>query len=258
MSEKRSANDRSAIRHIIGIVSGKGGVGKSYVTGSIAVELAKQGYRVGILDGDVTGPSIPHMFLITSGVYGDETAIFPATSAHLDIKIISSALLLDGGEDPIMWRGPLIGDLVTQFYTTVAWGELDYLLIDFPPGTSDVALSAFDQIPVDGIILVTTPQQMVQTIVKKTQKMAETLKVKLLGIIENMAYVLLPETNEKYYLYGANRLEDLQKSFAINILGSLPFLPNNTKLIDEGKIEVSDTSLFTAIVSALEEEMNHA
>lgn len=258
MSKKSNANERSAINKIIGIVSGKGGVGKSYVTGSIAVELAKQGYRVGILDGDVTGPSIPHMFNITTGVYGDESAIFPATSAHLGIKIISSALLLDGGEDPIMWRGPLIGDLVTQFYTTVAWGELDYLLIDFPPGTSDVAISAFDQIPVDGIVLVTTPQQMVQTIVKKTQKMAEELKVKLYGVIENMAYILLPDTNEKYYLYGTNRMEDLQETFAINILGSLPFLPNNTKLIDEGKIEVSDTTLFSPIVSELEKETKNA
>ncbi|MDY0214276.1 MAG: P-loop NTPase [Bacilli bacterium] len=252
------ASDKSTIKHIIGIVSGKGGVGKSYVTGSLAVELAKQGYNVGVLDGDVTGPSIPHMFNIKEGVYGDEASIYPAVSHHLGIKIISAALLLDGGEDPIMWRGPLIGDLVTQFYTTVSWGELDYLLIDFPPGTSDVALSAFDQIPLDGIVLVTTPQQMVQTIVKKTYKMAEQLKVKLLGVIENMAYVLLPNTNEKYYLYGTNKLEDLQKSFPINILGSLPFLPSNTKLIDEGKIEVSDTTLFTSISETLVKELDHA
>lgn len=258
MNKKSSAHERSVINKIIGIVSGKGGVGKSYVTGSVAVELAKQGFRVGILDGDVTGPSIPHMFNINSGVYGDESSIFPATSGHLGIKIISSALLLDGGEDPIMWRGPLIGDLVTQFYTTVAWGELDYLLIDFPPGTSDVALSAFEQIPVDGIVLVTTPQQMVQTIVKKTQKMAEELNVKLFGVIENMSYVLLPNTNEKYYLYGTNRMEDLRESFAINILGSLPFLPNNTKLIDEGKIEVSDTTLFSPIVNELIKETTNA
>ncbi len=258
MSEKKAANERSVIHKIIGVVSGKGGVGKSYITGSLAVELAKQGFRVGVLDGDVTGPSIPHMFNISEGVYGDETSIFPAVTSHLGIKIISSALLLDGGEDPIMWRGPLIGDLVTQFYTTVAWGELDYLLIDFPPGTSDVALSAFEQIPVDGIVLVTTPQQMVQTIVKKTQKMAHELNVKLLGVIENMAYVLLPNTNEKYYLYGTNKLEELEKSFAINILGSLPFLPNNTKLIDEGKIEVSDTSLFTNIATLIEKELPHA
>lgn len=257
MSNKMESK-RSSIQHIIGIVSGKGGVGKSYVTGSLAVELAKLGFRVGILDGDVTGPSIPHMFNIKEGVYGDEVSIFPAVSAHLEIKIISSALLLDGGEDPIMWRGPLIGDLVTQFYTTVSWGELDYLLIDFPPGTSDVALSAFDQIPLDGIILVTTPQQMVQTIVKKTYKMAEQLNIKLLGVIENMAYVLLPNTNEKYYLYGANKLEDLQKTFPINILGSLPFLPHNTKLIDEGKIEVTDTTLFAPICEKLIKEVDHA
>ncbi len=257
MSDK-AISRHSTIKHIIGVVSGKGGVGKSYVTGSLAVELAKQGFRVGILDGDVTGPSIPHMFNVKSGVYGDDVSIFPAISLQLGIKIISSALLLDGGEDPIMWRGPLIGDLVTQFYTTVNWGELDCLLIDFPPGTSDVALSAFQQIPIDGIVLVTTPQQMVQTIVKKTYIMADKLQVKLLGVIENMAYVLLPKTNEKYYLYGTNKLEDLQKSFPITILGSLPFLPHNTKLIDEGKIEVSDTTLFAPISEMLIKELDHA
>ncbi|MFA5660485.1 MAG: Mrp/NBP35 family ATP-binding protein [Bacilli bacterium] len=257
MSNKKVANDRSAIKHIIGIVSGKGGVGKSYVTGSLAVSLARLGYRVGILDGDVTGPSIPHMFHIKDGVYGDEVSIYPAVSEHLGIKIISSALLLDGGEDPIMWRGPLIGDLVTQFFTTVGWGELDYLLIDFPPGTSDVALSAFEQIPVDGIVLVTTPQQMVQTIVKKTFKMANEMNVKLLGIVENMAYVQLPNTNEKYYLYGTNKLEELKETFPITILGSLPFLPENTKLIDEGKIEVIDTTLFENITELLLKELDH-
>lgn len=258
MSSKHQISPRSAINHIIGIVSGKGGVGKSYVTGSLAVELARQGYRVGILDGDVTGPSIAHMFNISEGVYGDEESIFPAVSDKLEIKIISSALLQGNGGDPIMWRGPLIGDLVVQFYTTVAWGELDYLLIDFPPGTSDVAISAFEAIPLDGILLVTTPQQMVQTIVKKTYKMAEELKVALLGLIENMAYVLLPNTGEKYYLYGQNKLEDLEDTFPIKILGSLPFLPANTKLIDEGKIEGSNTTMFTEIVNILIKETNNA
>ncbi len=252
----KEINDKN-IKHIIGIVSGKGGVGKSYVTGSIAVTLAKQGYRVGILDGDVTGPSIPHMFNINSGVYGDQEIIYPATSDILGIKIISSALLLAHDEDPIMWRGPLIGSLVTQFYTLVNWGALDFLLIDLPPGTSDVALSAFQNIPVDGIVLVTTPQQMVQQIVKKTYKMAEEMKVKLFGVIENMAYVKLPNTAEKYYLYGQNKLEDLQKTFPINILGSLPFLPVNTKLVDEGKIEVTDTSEFTLITESLLKELNN-
>jgi Mrp family chromosome partitioning ATPase len=156
-----------------------------------------------------------------------------------------------------MWRGPLIGSLVTQFYTTVNWGELDFLLIDFPPGTSDVALSAFQTIPVDGIVLVTTPQQMVQQIVKKTYKMGEEMKVKLLGVIENMAYVKLPNSDEKYYLYGQNKLEDLQNTFPINILGSLPFLPQNTKLVDEGKIEVTDTTEFSAIVEKLIKELQN-
>ncbi|HOH95459.1 MAG TPA: P-loop NTPase, partial [Bacilli bacterium] len=141
--------------------------------------------------------------------------------------------------------------------TTVNWGELDFLLIDFPPGTSDVALSAFQTIAVDGIVLVTTPQQMVQQIVKKTYKMGEEMKVKLLGVIENMAYVKLPNSDEKYYLYGQNKLEDLQNTFPINILGSLPFLPQNTKLVDEGKIEVTDTTEFSAIVEKLIKELQN-
>ncbi len=252
----KNANEKSLIKHIIGVVSGKGGVGKSYVTGLLAVELSKQGYRVGILDGDVTGPSIPHMFNISEGVYGDEVSIYPAVSKNLDIKIISSALLLDEGEDPIMWRGPLIGDLVTQFYTTVNWGELDYLLVDFPPGTSDVALSAFSDIPLDGIILVTTRQQMVQTIVKKIVKMAQTTNTRLLGIIENMSYLYIPEYDQKYYIFGDESAPDIAKSFNIPLLGTLPLLPNNTKLIDERKIEVTDTSLLSGIVAMIEKELN--
>lgn len=253
----KSANEKSAIKHIIGIVSGKGGVGKSYVTGLLAVELSKQGYTVGILDADVTGPSIPHMFNVSEGVYGDEVSIYPATSKNLDIKIISSALLLDEGEDPIMWRGPLIGDLVTQFYTTVNWGELDYLLIDFPPGTSDVALSAFSDIPLDGLVLVTTRQQMVQTIVKKILKMAKTTNTRLLGIIENMSYLYIPEYDQKYYIFGDEKTPDITKSFNIPLLGSLPLLPHNTKLIDERKIEVADTTLLGSIVENIEKELNN-
>ncbi len=253
----KNANEKSAIKHIIGIVSGKGGVGKSYVTGLLAVELSKQGYSVGILDGDVTGPSIPHMFNISEGVYGDEVSIYPAVSKNLGIKIISSALLLDEGEDPIMWRGPLIGDLVTQFYTTVNWGELDYLLIDFPPGTSDVALSAFNDIPLEGLILVTTKQKMVQTIVKKIQKMAKTTNTRLLGIIENMAYLYIPEYDQKYYIFGDENSPDIAKAFNIPLLGSLPLLPHNTKLIDERKIEVADTTLLSEVVAQLEKELNN-
>lgn len=254
MSEKKTWNEKSDIKNIIGIVSGKGGVGKSYTTGMLATTLARQGFRVGILDGDVTGPSIPHMFNVNDGVYGDEKSIFPAITKTLNIKVISSSLLLSEGEDPIMWRGPLIGDLVTQFFTVVNWGELDYLLIDFPPGTSDVALSAYENIPINGIILVTTPQQMVQTIVKKTLNMAKEMKIPLLGVIENMAYVANPLNGEKIYLYGENSIQSIASEFNLKVLGQLPFEPSNTKYIDQGKIEHSDTSLFEVIASQLMEE----
>lgn len=253
MSEKSKmvANEQSAISNVIGVVSGKGGVGKSYTTAMVAVSLAKQGFRVGILDGDVTGPSIPHLFNVEGGVFGDATSIYPATSELLGIKIISSSLLLTEEDDPIMWRGPLIGDLVTQFYTTVSWGELDYLLIDFPPGTSDVALSAFSSLPLNGIILVTTPQTMVQTIVKKAIKMAHEMAVPIIGVVENMAYLTCPKCGEKIYLYGTNADEAVKDYFGLPLLASLPLRPSNTKLADEGKIEVTDTYDFDEVINKI-------
>lgn len=247
--QKLTANEKSKITNILGVVSGKGGVGKSYVTSIIAVALAKQGFTVGILDADITGPSIPHQFDINGGLYGDEVSIYPALSKRLEIKIISASLLLSEDDDPIMWRGPLVGDLVTQFFTTTSWGELDYLLIDFPPGTSDVALSAFSQIPLTGIVLVTTPQEIVQPIVKKTMNMAEQMGVKVYGVIENMAYVECPNCQEKIYLYGESN--DKKKFGNLELLGSLPLQPNNTKLADEGKIEVGDTSFLEPILEKL-------
>ncbi|MFA5486256.1 MAG: P-loop NTPase [Bacilli bacterium] len=249
MSEK-AVNKFSKIRRIYGIVSGKGGVGKSFVTSNIAVELNKMGFSVGILDADITGPSIPHMFGIKEGVYGDEEKIFPAVS-KTGIKIISSALLLSDGEDPIMWRGPLIGDLVTQFYTTVNWGELDYLLIDFPPGTSDVALSSFQQIPIDGIILVTTTQQMVSTMVQKTNKMAEQLSVDVLGVVINMSHFEIPDSDDHYHMFGEVDYDQIQNVFHLKVLGAIPFVPKNAKLADEGKIELVHHEIIEMIAKEL-------
>ncbi len=249
MSDK-SVNKFSNIRCIYGIVSGKGGVGKSFVTASLAVELNKMGFNVGILDADITGPSIPHMFGIKEGVYGDEEKIYPAVS-RTGIKIISSALLLSDGEDPIMWRGPLIGDLVTQFYTTVNWGELDILLIDFPPGTSDVALSSFQQIPINGIILVTTPQQMVNTMVRKTKKMAEELNVDVLGVVLNMSHFEVPKTGERHYMFGEVNVQEIEDVFRLQTLGAVPFVPGDAKLADAGKIESVHNSIIEMVAKEI-------
>lgn len=252
MAEQTKAvtNEKSSVKAVIGVVSGKGGVGKSFSTAMLAVTLAKEGFKVGILDADITGPSIPHLFNVDSGVYGDAVSIYPAVTERLGIKVISSSLLLTEEDDPIMWRGPLIGDLVTQFFTTVSWGELDFLLLDFPPGTSDVALSAYGSLPLDGIVLVTTPQTMVQTIVKKAVNMAEQLEVPILGVIENMAYIKCPKCGEEINLYG-DKLADKKSYFDLPLLTSLPLEPKNTKLADEGNIELADTTLFTDVIKQI-------
>ena len=190
--EKAKLNDRSHIKKIVGVLSGKGGVGKSYITSLLAVYLNRQGYKVGIMDADITGPSIPKAFGIKEKAYGEGGVIFPAKTSG-DIKVMSANLLLDNDTDPIIWRGPLVGNLVKQFFEDVAWGDLDVLLIDMPPGTGDVALTIFQSLPVDDLIIVTSPQDLVSLIVSKAIKMAELMHIHVLGVIENMSYLVCPK-----------------------------------------------------------------
>jgi len=236
------------IKKVIGIVSGKGGVGKSFVTSVLASSLNKKGYKVGILDGDIVGPSIPKAFNAHSQLEGDgESLIFPYETKS-KIKLVSSNLMLAHEDDPIIWRGSLVSSLLTQFYKDVLWGELDYLLIDMPPGTSDVTLTTFQSIPLDGIIIVTSPQDLVSLIVKKAINMANTLNVKIIGIVENMSYIECPDCHKKIYLFGENNPLNYEK---YKILARLPIDTKNTKLVDEGRVEEINLNEINDVINEL-------
>ena len=227
-------NANSRVKHVIGVVSGKGGVGKSLVAGILATNLMRAGKRVGILDGDITGPSIPKMFGL-SGVHahGENDQLVPVTEAR-GIKIMSANLVLQNETDPVLWRGPVVAGAIQQFYGQCNWGELDYLLIDMPPGTGDVALTVFQSLPVEGIVIVSSPQDLVQMVVGKAVKMANMMGIRVLGLVENMGYVQCPHCNQKIEPFGPSRLEDTAASFGISALGQLPIDPVFSKLSDEG------------------------
>ena len=226
-------NPYSNIRHMIGVVSGKGGVGKSLVTASLANLMALQGYRVGIMDADITGPSIPRMYGIHGPAVGDDNGLYPL-EADNGIKIISTNLLLPNEEDPVIWRGPVIANMVKQFYTDVVWGELDFLLVDMPPGTGDVPLTVFQSLPLDGIIIVTSPQDLVRMIVTKAVHMAEKMDVPVLGVVENYSYMICPHCGEKISVFGESHLEEVAEAEKLPVLGRLPINPEYAKKADSG------------------------
>ena len=232
-------NANSRVKHVIGVVSGKGGVGKSLVAGILATNLMRAGKRVGILDGDITGPSIPKMFGL-SGVHahGENDQLVPVTEAR-GIKIMSANLVLQNETDPVLWRGPVVAGAIQQFYGQCNWGELDYLLIDMPPGTGDVALTVFQSLPVEGIVIVSSPQDLVQMVVGKAVKMANMMGIRVLGLVENMGYVQCPHCNQRIEPFGPSRLEDTAASFGISALGQLPIDPVFSKLSDEGTFSSS-------------------
>lgn len=223
------------IKHVIGVVSGKGGVGKSLVTSTLAVLLARMGKKVGILDADITGPSIPKTFGITAKVYQNEVGIIPAETKS-GIKIMSINLLLPDAESPVLWRGPVIAGAVKQFWQDVVWGELDYLLVDCPPGTGDVPLTVFQSLPLDGAVIVTSPQDLVSMIVKKAYNMAEIMNIPVLGIIENMSYVVCPECGEEFKIFGSGS-ETIAEELGVDLLGKMPIDILVAKLVDQGKFE---------------------
>ena len=232
-------NAKSSIKHVIGIVSGKGGVGKSLVTSELAVLLRKQGYKVGILDADITGPSIPKVFGVHGQATGNEDGIFPFET-KTGIEVMSVNLILDSEETPVIWRGPVIAGVVKQFWNEVVWGELDYLLVDMPPGTGDVPLTVFQSLPVDGIVIVTSPQELVGMIVKKAYNMASMMNIPVLGLVQNMSYVLCPDCGKKIYIYGEGRGEETAKELNIPAYASLPIIPEIASLCDAGNIEDFD------------------
>ena len=227
-------NQHSSVKHVIGVVSGKGGVGKSFVTGILATNLARAGKRVGILDGDITGPSIPRMFGISDErSYGVEEQLIPIEDAN-GIKIMSANLVLQNETDPVLWRGPVVAGAIQQFYSQCNWGNLDYLLIDMPPGTGDVALTVFQSLPVEGVVIVSSPQDLVQMVVGKAVRMAEMMHVPVLGLIENMAYITCPHCDERIEPYGPSKLAETAAAFNLKPLGQLPMDATFAQIADKG------------------------
>ena len=233
-------NENSNIKHVIGVVSGKGGVGKSLVTSSLAGVMARAGYKVGILDADITGPSIPKMFGVHGPAAANAEGVMLPEVAEDGTKIMSINLILDDEESPVVWRGPVIAGVVKQFWTDVAWGDIDYLFVDMPPGTGDVPLTVFQSLPVDGIIVVSTPQELVEMIVEKAINMAAMMNVPVLGIVENMSYMKCPHCGEPINIFGDSKIEQYAASHGIDVLGKLPLDPEVAKLCDAGKADELD------------------
>ena len=240
-------NQFSNIKNVIAVVSGKGGVGKSFVTGCLAVELARKGFKVGILDADITGPSIQKMFGLKGNATGSEEGIFPMETEG-GIRVISVNMLLDDEETPVIWRGPVLASVVKQFWTDVIWGELDYLLVDLPPGTGDVPLTVFQSLPVDGVVIVTSPQSLVTMIVKKAYNMAVTMNVPVLGIVENYSYLECPDCGKKIHVFGDSMIESIAAAIGVPVLGKMPIRPELAALSDKGRFEeVQNDTLGEAI-----------
>ena len=227
---------RSRIKHVIGVVSGKGGVGKSFVTGLLAAEMTRRGYSCGILDADITGPSIPKMFGIHERATGDQDGIYPVRSQE-GVQVMSLNLLLEKETDPVIWRGALITGTVRQFWTDVIWEDVDYLFIDMPPGTGDVTLTVFQSLPVDGIVIVSSPQELVQMIVGKAVKMAQMMHVPVLGLVENMSYLKCPDCGKEIELFGQSHAQEMGKEFNIAPVMRVPLNPAVAKAADEGRME---------------------
>lgn len=248
--ELTEAQKLSKVKKVIAVMSGKGGVGKTSVTGMLAVSLMRQGYQVGVLDADVTGPSIPKIFGITGKANSNEQGIIPAVTEK-GIKLISLNLMIANEDDPVVWRGPIISQLVKQFWTDVIWGELDYLLIDLPPGTGDVPISVFQSIPVDGLVIVTSPQQLANMVVRKAIKMANMYKANFYGLIENMAYVSCPDCGRRIEVFGKPAGEKEAAYNQIPYLGELPLDPQLSELSDAGRIEEYTSENFNQIAQKL-------
>ncbi|MDD6481616.1 MAG: Mrp/NBP35 family ATP-binding protein [Lachnospiraceae bacterium] len=233
-SMQEAMNAYSDIKHVIGVVSGKGGVGKSFVTSSLAVQMAKAGYKVGILDADITGPSIPKMFGAHGQIVGDEKGMYPFETEG-EIKIISINLLMDDEEAPVVWRGPVIAGAVKQFWNETVWGDIDYLFVDMPPGTGDVPLTVFQSLPVDGIVVVTSPQELVQMIVRKAFNMANMMDIPVLGVVENFSYLKCPDCGKEIELFGESHIDEVAAETGTKVLGKLPLNPEYAKMADAGK-----------------------
>ena len=228
-------NPASSVKKVIGVVSGKGGVGKSMITSMLAVLMKRKGYNTAILDADITGPSIPKAFGINKKAYADNRGLIPVPS-KTGVDIMSINLLLDSETDPVVWRGPVIAGTVKQFWTDVAWGDVDYMFVDMPPGTGDVPLTVFQSIPLDGIIVVTSPQELVSMIVGKAVKMAEMMNVPIIGLVENMSYAVCPDCGKHMNVFGLSHIDETAQKFGLKVLAKLPINPELAGRVDNGKI----------------------
>ena len=229
----------SNVKKVIGVVSGKGGVGKSLVTSLLACAMQTRGNACAILDADITGPSIPKSFGISTRAKADETGLLPEES-KTGIKIMSVNLLLENEDSPVVWRGPVISGVIQQFWKDVAWGDVDYMFVDMPPGTGDVSLTVFQNLPVDGIVIVTTPQDLVTMIVKKAYNMAKLMNIPVLGLVENMSYTVCPDCGKKISVFGESKLEEVAKELDLPVLARLPIDPKTAALVDKGAVELAD------------------
>lgn len=248
---REKAHHLSSVKKVIGIVSGKGGVGKSLVTSLLAILMMKKGYKTGVLDADITGPSIPKIFGIKGKAQGSEEGLLPSTSKN-GIKVMSSNLLLENDTDPVIWRGPVIAGLVKQFWTDVIWQDVDYLFVDMPPGTGDVPLTVFQSIGLDGIIIVTSPQELVSMIVEKAVKMAEMMNVEVLGLVENMSYIKCPDCQKEISVFGESNINEVASKHNLEVLGSLPIDPTFASLCDKGELESIEVDYLNKVLDKLE------
>jgi len=244
-------NPKASVKKVIAVVSGKGGVGKSTVTSLLAVAMARKGNRVGILDADITGPSVPTAFGVTECQGASEDGLYPALSRG-GIQVMSINLLLDNSTDPVVWRGPVIAGAVKQFWTDVIWEDVDYLFVDMPPGTGDVPLTVFQSLPVDGIVIVTSPQDLVSMIVTKAVKMANMMHIPVLGFVENYSYLKCPDCGKRIEVFGESKLDEVAASFELPVLARLPIDPKVAECYDSGLMETVNTDGMSEVIKAVE------
>ncbi len=243
-------HELSSVKHIIGVVSGKGGVGKSIVTSMLAVTMQRLGYKVAILDADITGPSIPKSFGLKKPVEGDDNGMIPPSTTS-GIDIMSLNLLLEDESRPVVWRGPVIAGTVKQFWTNTIWHDIDYMFIDCPPGTGDVPLTVFQSIPLDGIVIVSTPQDLVSMIVSKAANMAQLMDIPVYGLIENMSYVKCPDCGKEIKIFGESHIDEIAEKFGYDLLARIPIDPKLTALVDKGWIEMMDNDYLDAAAESI-------
>ena len=247
-------HELSKIKHIIAVVSGKGGVGKSIVTSMLAVNMQRLGYKTAILDADITGPSIPKSFGLKKGVDGDNNGIIPPTTTS-GIDIMSINLLLENDTQPVVWRGPVIAGTVKQFWTDVIWNDIDYMFIDCPPGTGDVPLTIFQSIPLDGIVIVSSPQELVSMIVEKAANMANMMNIPVLGLVENMSYVKCPDCGKEIKIFGESHIDEVAEKHGYDVLAKIPMDAKLAALVDKGWIEMMDNNYLETAATVIENRL---